>query len=263
MISTYRTLALVGAALLSVAPPASPPLHGQIPPPPADVTLPPTVRATTPALRLALLEERAELDPDRYQLLWETAREGAVFGASLLDADERKETFRRALAYAERAKAVAPEGVDGRYWLAVTSGLLAEEEGGRTKIRLAEQAWDESSWVLTVDPNHAGAHHLQGRLHAAVMRLNRVLRFLARSLLGGDALNEASWEKAEYHLARAAALAPEDAVNHLELGMAYRDLKRREEAREAFLRAASTPPRRPADHRHIDQALSMLSELSY
>ena len=92
--------------------------------------------------------------------------------------------------------------------------------------------------------------------HAAVMRLNRVLRFLARSLLGGDALNEASWEKAEYHLGRAAALAPGDAVNHLELGMAYRDLKRRDEARAAFLRAASTPPRRAADRRHIDQALA-------
>jgi Flp pilus assembly protein TadD len=94
------------------------------------------------------------------------------------------------------------------------------------------------------------------------MRLNRMLRFLARKLLGGDVLGQASWEKAEYNLRSAAELAPEDAVNHLELGMALRDLDRPEEARQAFQRAALTVPRRAADRRHIQRALTLLAESS-
>ena len=261
MTSRNRSITLLWAALLSASHSLPLPVSGQEGLVLAEVTLAPTLRATNPALRFAMLEERAALEPERYEVLWEVASEGASFGASMADSDERKEVFRRAREYANRAKTVEPEGIDGRYWLAVTSGLLAEEEGGRTKIRLAEQAWDESTWVLTVDANHAGAHHLQGRLHAAVMRLNRVLRFLARTLLGGDALDQASWESAEYHLAMAVQLAPRDAVNHLELGMAYKDLKRYEEAREAFQAAASITPRRAADRRHVDQARAMLARI--
>lgn len=197
--------------------------------------------------------------PTRYDLHWQAAREGVNLGAAEADKETRKEVLRRSLEQAQGAKDLDPDGIDGRYWLAVASGLLAEDEGGRTKIRLAEQAWDESGWILAVDSLHAGAHHLQGRLHAAVMRLNPATRLLARTLLGGEVLGQASWAGAEYHLAKAAELAPQDAVNHLELGKAYRDLGRPQDAREAFLRAVATHPRRPADRKHIRQAEAALA----
>jgi tetratricopeptide (TPR) repeat protein len=261
MNSRNRSIVLVSVAIICSGQLTQTALSGQDRALLAEVKLPTTVRATTPAARFAILEERIADNPGRYDLLWKAAEEGASLGASLLDAAGRKEVIARARGYAELASVAEPDGVDGHYWLAVTSGLLAEEEGGRTKIRLAEQAWDESSWVLLVDADHAGAHHLQGRLHAAVMRLNRVLRFLARSLLGGDALSQASWESAEYHLVRAAELAPGDPVNHLEVGMAYMDLDRLDEARAAFDRAASINPRRAADRKHIAQADRMLARI--
>jgi tetratricopeptide (TPR) repeat protein len=227
----------------------------------SETPLMPTITATTPTLRFALLEERLLAEPERYEVLWGAASEGARLAASLSDADERKALIIRARGYAERATTRAPDEVEGHYWLSVTSGLLAEEEGGRTKIRLAEQAWDESSWVLEVDPMHAGAHHIQGRLHAAVMRLNRVLRFLARRLLGGDVLGEASWDNAEYHLRLAAELAPKAPVHHLELGVAYMDLDREDEARAAFEDAVSAVPHYPADRRYMARAAELLAEL--
>jgi len=265
---TYHKRCIVGTlALMVMAAPIAHTLNAQTFASRAgpQITTPveaPPVTAINPELRFDLLEAEVARTPDRYAPLWEAAGEGASLAASLPDKGARREILQRARSYAERAKVIEPEAVEGRYWLAVTAGMLAEEEGGRTKIRLAEQAWDESSWVLEVDPAHAGAHHVQGRLHAAVMRLNRVLRFLARKVLGGDVLGQASWDKAEYHLRSAAELAPEDAVNHLELGMALRDLDRPEEARQAFQRAASTAPRREADRRHIERALALLAESS-
>ncbi len=221
----------------------------------------PTVRVVTPAERFALLEERALTEPAEYDVLWQTAEAGAGLGAAQTDKETRMAIVRHARGYAQQAKALSPQGIQGRYWLAVSSGLLADDEGGKTRIRLAEEAWTEATWVLQADSLHAGAHHLKGRIHAAVMRLNPITRFLARTLIGGDVLGRASWESAEHHLRTAAELAPGDAVNHLELGMAYRDMGRHAEAVEAFSRAATTPPWRAADQRHIEQAMNMLAQM--
>lgn len=221
----------------------------------------PTVRVITQAERFALLEERALMTPAEYEVLWQAAEAGIGLGAAQTDRETRMAIVKHARRYAQQASALNPQGVQGRYWLAVGSGLLADDEGGKTRIRLAEEAWTEATWVLQEDPRHAGAHHLKGRIHAAVMRLNPITRFLARKLIGGDVLGRASWESAEHHLRAAAELAPGDAVNHLELGMAYRDMDRHDEAVAAFRRAATTPPWRPADHRHIAQATAMLAQM--
>jgi hypothetical protein len=221
----------------------------------------PTVRVVTQAERFALLEEQALTTPTEYDVLWQTAEAGTSLGAAQEDKGTRMAIVRHARGYAQQAKALRPHGIQGRYWLAVGSGLLADDEGGRTRIRLAEEAWTEATWVLQADSLHAGAHHLKGRIHAAVMRLNPITRFLARKLIGGDVLGRASWESAEHHLRTAAELAPGDAVNHLELGMACRDMDRHAEAVAAFRRAAATPPWRAADQRHITQATAMLAQM--
>jgi len=220
------------------------------------------VSAVSPALRLARLEERAREEPARYEVLTEAAREGAWLAVSVENREARIDMIVRARSYAERAKATDPNGVEGRYWLAVTSGLLAEEEEGRTKIGLAEEAYREASWVLEVDSLHAGAHHILGRLHAAVMRLNRILRFLARQFIGGEVLGEASWDKAAYHLRRAAELSPEEPVHHLELGVAYLDMGRTADARVALSNTVAAKPLHPADRRYRARAEALLAGLA-
>ena len=82
--------------------------------------------------------------------------------------------------------------------------LRAAEEGGRTQVGLAQRAHEQARITLTVAPDHAGAQHVLGRLHAAVMRLSRFRRFIAIRILGGKVLSEASWETAESYLAAAA-----------------------------------------------------------
>ena len=50
------------------------------------------------------------------------------------------------------------------------------------------------------------------------MDLPRIARFFARRLVGNEALQESSWEDAEYHLARAAELWPDNVLFRLDLG---------------------------------------------
>ncbi len=189
-----------------------------------------------------------------------TARASVEAAVTLPVGPQRMALLEQALSAARRVVATDPADAEAHYWVAAAVGLQADMEGGRTKIRLAEEAWAAASRALEIDPDHAGAHHIHGRLHASVMRLSWVARTLARHLLGADVLGEASWERAEYHLARAAALAPDDAVNHLELGLTLRDRGRVEEARAAFQRALEVPGDRPVDRAPRARAQALLDE---
>jgi len=77
--------------------------------------------------------------------------------------------------------------------------------------------------VLEIEPSHPGAHHVVGRLNAGVMRMSRLDRFLARTLLGGDVLDQASWSLAREHLETAEAHDPCVPDHHYELARLYLD----------------------------------------
>jgi len=213
----------------------------------------------SPEQLIAGLELAIAEDPQRYDLRWSVAREYSNAASVVEDKEEAKRLARAAYEQARVATTLQPEDVEGHYWLAVASGILAEAEGGRTKVRMAETSWNETNWILAKDSLHAGAHHLQGRIHAAVMRVNSVTRFLARLLLGGEVLGQASWERAESHLRRAAELDPDVPMHHFELAMTYRDLGREDEMRAALQRAAAAPGRRPIDAQYRQRAEALLA----
>lgn len=210
-------------------------------------------------VRFAEVAEGALRQPREYPVLWEAARTGATLGAALGDSDAGRGVLRTSVLLARAAVEADPEGVEGHYWRAASAGLLADVEGGRTRIAYAEEAWRASSRALELDSLHAGAHHVQGRLHAAVMRLNWVTRTLAGRLLGAALLREASWEEAERHLSLAAELAPGEAIHHLELGILYRDRGRADEARRALRAAMDAPECHAADRTYRERAARLLA----
>jgi hypothetical protein len=122
--------------------------------------------------------------------------------------------------------------VGHRFALALALGVRADRSGGRTKVRAASQLHRELEEILKAAPEHARARHLLGRLHAGVMRLDRVTRWIAMNLLGGGALKAASWAEAERHLAFAEASAPEVLDHHYELAHLFEDTHRPDRALE-------------------------------
>ena len=162
--------------------------------------------------------------------------------------DDRKCFFRMAEALARHLVVEDPNDPEPHYWYAAAMALRAAEEGGRTQVGLAQAAHEQARPTLTVAPDHAGAQHILGRLHASVMRLSGLKRWVATRFLGGKVLSEASWETAESFLAAAARLQPDIATHHYELGTLYLDTDRPELALAAFERLLACPPVHPADH---------------
>lgn len=142
------------------------------------------------------------------------------------DKDRAKSLLKDAEVAARAAVAGREGDVGPRFALAVVLGLRTEREGGKTKIGIASELKKELEATLAIDPEHGRARHMRGRLKAAVLRMSRVTRWLATSVLGGGELKKASWEEAEYDLSFAEIRVPEVSDHHLQLAYLYRDTKR-------------------------------------
>ncbi len=142
------------------------------------------------------------------------------------DKDRTKELLKGAEVQARNAVAGHEGEVGRRFALAVVLGLRAEREGGRTKVAIASDLKKELDATLGLDPEHGRARHMRGRLTAGVLRMSRLTRWFATSLLGGGELKKANWVDAERDLIFAERQVPEVSDHHLQLARLYRDTKR-------------------------------------
>ncbi len=148
------------------------------------------------------------------------------------DDEWRKSLLVEAESHARAAVVGHEDDIGRRYALAVVLGLRANSEGGQSKVSAAAAMSTELEAVLAADSSHAGARHMLGRLHAGVRRMNRVTRWVATNLLGGDELKRATWRAAEENLVYAEQHAPGVADHHFQLALLYRDTGRPELALE-------------------------------
>lgn len=198
-------------------------------------------------------EWATEAVPDTVVALLESA-------AATEESGRRKELLREAEEHA-RAAVGEQDGIDRRYALAVVLGFRTNVEGGRTKVRLAAALSEELDVILERDPWHPGARHLLGRLHAGIRRMSGLTRWFATHLLGGDALDDATWEAAEENLAFAEQNAPEVPDHHLQLALLYRDTGRPELAAEEVSHVLAFEPRNALERAVLNEALEVRSEL--
>ncbi len=201
--------------------------------------------------------------PLGYEGTLDLAIDAVHIGRGEPEKDDRKCYFRMAEALARHLVFEDPNDPEARYLYAAAMALRANEEGGRTQVSLAQRAHEQSRLTLTIAPDHAGAHYILGRLHAAVMRLSGFKRFVATRILGGKVLSEASWESAESFLATAARLQPEVPDHFYELGALYLDTDRPQLALEAFQGVLTCPTAHPADRAVQIRAGEMVEQLRH
>lgn len=186
------------------------------------------------------------------------AVEGAI-------AAKDKDKTRQLLKGAEVEARAAVEGHEGevgrRFALAVVLGLRADREGGKTKVAIASELKKELDATLALDPDHGRARHMRGRLNAGILRMNRVTRWIATSVLGGAELKKATWPGAELDLAFAEITVPEVSDHHLQLGYLYRDTKRSDLALLEVEHVLALPRRTALERTVYDEALKLKEKL--
>lgn len=260
-----RRFALLSAAVLSCAGGAAAQTARGIPAPPGPAAAIEAGDRAHAALRpreaLEAFTRLLASRPDHYEALWRAAREEVNLGMLAPGGEERKTHYAAAETWARRARAARPQGVEGAEWLAIALGRQALEQGPRARVRYAVEIRETADAALALDSTNAGAHHVLGEWHAEIRRLSGPERWIARRLLGGAVLEDATWEAAEHHLRLAATLNPAGLVHHLDLARTYRDTGRPEEAREHLRQVLERPSVEPVDPLHKQAAQEILRRL--
>ena len=99
------------------------------------------------------------------------------------DEDRKKEILERAETHARAAIEGHSDDAARRFAFVVVLASRADVEGGRTQVRTASKVHRELEAILEVDPQHARARHLLGRLYAGVRRSNWFTRWVATNLV--------------------------------------------------------------------------------
>lgn len=198
----------------------------------------------------------------------EATRDAALFSraerevhAALLASDSRGRDRHLAAAEQVARHLVAQDSLsaDALYWLAVVQGIRTEHSGPFQKLTSGKEVFFTTARVLELDSLHAGGHEMMGRLHAAVMRLPWVVRSLALRMGMGEALGEASWDRAEFHYRRSAELDAGAVAPRLELAKLLLSKGRRAEARPVLAAMGALPARSEVDRLMLDEARALLA----
>jgi tetratricopeptide (TPR) repeat protein len=169
------------------------------------------VRRTLELLRSAVTEHSAD-----YEAWWRLSR-AACYLARHTPKPEKMRLLQEAIVAGKRAVALAPQRVEGHFWLGAGYGMTAEERSFIRALMLVDPIRREMEAVVRLDPDYeqAAGERFLARLH-----------FRAPFFKGGDKRRSMNL------LERCLTRYPENSLTMLYLADAYWSLGLRDEARE-------------------------------
>jgi hypothetical protein len=166
---------------------------------------------------LETLRRARAVDYNNFDAAWRTARLSYTLGDKTTDAAEREKAFREGIEAGEVAARVAPDKVEGHFWLGANQGGYAQARGPLYGLAAAEGLRKEMETVLKLDESFQGG--------SAFMVLGR-LDLELPTMLGGDP------KRAIETLERGMKYGENNALYRLRLAEAYIRNKRMNDARE-------------------------------
>lgn len=194
------------------------------------------------ALKYYLPAEK--LEPDNVALLVKISRQYALRMNDLPKEADKIASGRKALAYGERAVALAPNECDPHLCVAICLGKLTPFMGNREMVEASRRIKVAAEKAVRIDPKNDYAWHLLGRWHQSLANIGGATRVLAGVIYGK--LPDASNETAVECFQKAIALNPKRLVHVVELGRTYAMMGRKDEAKR-FLQAGLAMPNKEKD----------------
>lgn len=210
------------------------------------------------ALKYYLPAEK--LNPKDVDLLVKISRQYALRMNDLPKDADKIASGRTALAYAERAVAVAPDRCDPNLCVAICLGKLTPFLGNRESIEASRQIKISADKAVKFDPKNDYAWHILGRWHQSLANIGGATRLLAGAIYGG--LPAASNETAVECFKKAMALNPGRLVHVVELGRTYALMGRKAEAKKYLEAGLAMPNKEKDDPETKQRGRASLKEIS-
>lgn len=189
--------------------------------------------------------EAEKLQPDNPALLIKIAKQYGESMVDLADEDRRRAAGEKALAYAQRALALAPDLADAHLAVAICYGRLLDLVPARQKVEYSRQVKIHTEKAIALDERSDYAWHMLGRWHRAVADTGALLKGIVKVVYGG--LPDASHEDAAAAFEKAIALKPDRVAHHIELGLTYAEMNRKADAKQALERGLALPSKERDD----------------
>jgi tetratricopeptide (TPR) repeat protein len=210
------------------------------------------------ALKYYLPAEK--LEPNNAALLVKISRQYALRMNDLPNKADKIASGRKALSYAERAVALAPNQSDPHLAVAICLGKLTPFMGNREMVEASKRIKVSAEKAVKIAPKDDYAWHLLGRWHQSLANIGGATRTLAGIIYGK--LPEASNEKAVECFRKAIALNSERLVHFVELGRTYEMMGRKAEAKRYLEQGLSMPNQERDDPETKQRGRASLKELS-
>lgn len=178
-------------------------------------------------------EEAVKLSPGDLVCLCMAAKQWSdlTFYHDVATDRERQVVNLKALEYAERAISHHPDSPGGYLGACISKGRLGLFMDNRTKVKLAKEAREAAQTAINLGPDNDIAHHLMGRWHYEMSKLNVVVRTIVRVMYGTE-LQPGTKEDALKSYNKAIELAPERLVHKVEAGRVLLELGQKEDAKK-------------------------------
>lgn len=217
--------------------------------------------AGQPEEAFEVLQAHLAKEPEDYDALWRIARSTLTLGDAAEGWLLQNSWLDRGMDFGSRAVEASPDRVEGRYWRGAVTGRRALNAVAEYGAELAQQAYEDAHAILLIQPDHAGAHNILGRIFFEIMSMSRIERFIGRTFVRTDALRESSWEAAEFHLEAATVAAPDRVLFRHSLAELYRKRGREEEARAAYTQVVHMLAVYPSDAALQEDAKRALEDI--
>ena len=169
-------------------------------------------------------------DPKNVPLLLKIARQYRHLMSAAPQRAEKIRLGNKALEYAERAAALAPNDSEAQLSVAITHGKMIPFLGSKEQMQGSRKVKEGAERAIKLDPRNDLAWHTLGRWHLVMAEVGALKRTLAQMVYGK--MPTASLADAARDFEKALALNPNRLMHHIELGRTYAAMGRKEEARQ-------------------------------
>ena len=169
-----------------------------------------------------------ETEPKNYEAAWKLARAYVDVGEKLSDTKERRVYYEKGYDCAQKAVAINPDGSKGHLFLSIAIGRVALDAGAKERVKLSKEVKSEVDKAL--------------------------------ALLGGVP-KEASMQNAVDCFKKAIQLNPAHINHHLELGITYEEMGKKDLAVAAYRNVLELPIGDADDQDHKKEAEERLKKM--
>lgn len=204
--------------------------------------------------------ELEKADPKNVDVLLRIARQYRHLIADTSSVPSKVKLGNTALEYSKRAAAIAPGNSDAQLSCAISYAKIVPYMSKKEQVATSKLIKGGAEKAIRMNPQNDLAWHVLGRWHRVAADMGSVKRTLAAVVY--ESLPPGSNEEAVSCLERAIKLNPNRLMHHIELGKAYAQAGRADDARRYLQKGLSMPSREKDDPTLKESGRAVLASLN-